>query len=158
MDSGLVVMSRREIERAHVMRAIEERRLTQKQAATQLRLSVRQIEEGIRKTRAQRCKRIQQPRHRRDRTGELVQIDGSDHHWFENRGPKCVLLVYVDDATGKLMALRMCESALSYFHATRGYLERHGKPVAFYRDKAGVFRVMPRVPGPATASRNLAAP
>ena len=44
MDSGLVVMSRREMERAHVMRAIEERRLTQKQAATQLRLSVRQVE------------------------------------------------------------------------------------------------------------------
>jgi hypothetical protein len=71
-----------------------------------------------------------------------VQIDGSDHHWFEDRGPRCVLLVYVDDATSKLMALRMCESesAFSYFHATRSYLERHGKPVAFYSDKAGVFR------------------
>ena len=44
MDSGLVVMSRREIERGHVRCAIAERRLTQKQAATQLRLSVRQVE------------------------------------------------------------------------------------------------------------------
>jgi len=44
MDTGLVVMSRREIERAHVMRAIQERRLTQKQAASQLALSVRQVE------------------------------------------------------------------------------------------------------------------
>ena len=221
MDTGLVVMSRREIERAHVMRAIQERRLTQKQAASQLALSVRQVErlcarykrdgpaglvsrqrgqrnhvlpdglreealcivrtrypdfgptlahekllevhglrlsvetlrkwmiaDGIWKTRTQRKKRIQQPRHRRDCYGELVQIDGSDHHWFEDRGPRCVLLVYVDDATGKLMALRMCESesAFSYFHATRAYLERHGKPVALYSDKAGVFRVNAKSP------------
>jgi hypothetical protein len=106
------------------------------------------IEDGIWKTRTQRKKRIQQPRHRRDCYGELVQIDGSEHHWFEDRGPKCVLLVYVDDATSELMALRMCESesAFSYFHATRGYLECHGKPVAFYSDKAGVFRVNAKNP------------
>lgn len=106
------------------------------------------IVDGIWKTRAQQRKRIQQPRHRRDCYGELVQIDGSDHHWFEDRGPRCVLLVYVDDATGKLMALRMCEteSAFSYFHATRSYLGRHGKPVAFYSDKAGVFRVNAKTP------------
>jgi hypothetical protein len=118
-----------------------------------LRMSVETLrkwmtEDGIWKTRAQRKKRIQQPRHRRDCYGELVQIDGSDHHWFEDRGPRCVLLVYVDDATSKLMALRMCESesAFSYFHATRGYLECHGKPVAFYSDKAGVFRVNAKKP------------
>ncbi len=106
------------------------------------------IADGIWKTRAQRRKRVQQPRHRRDCYGELVQIDGSDHHWFEDRGPRCVLLVYVDDATGKLMALRMCESesAFSYFHATRSYLQRHGKPVALYSDKAGVFRVNAKRP------------
>jgi len=106
------------------------------------------IADGIWKTRAQRRKRIQQPRHRRDCHGELVQIDGCEHHWFEDRGPKCVLLVYVDDATGKLMALRMCESesSFSYFHATRAYLEHHGKPVALYSDKAGVFRVNAKRP------------
>jgi len=106
------------------------------------------IDDGIWLTRRQRKKRIQQPRHRRDCYGELVQIDGSDHHWFEDRGPRSVLLVYVDDATGKLMALRMCESesAFSYFHATRSYLERHGKPVALYSDKAGVFRVNAKRP------------
>jgi hypothetical protein len=36
----------------------------------------------------------------------LVQIDGCEHHWFEERGPACTLLVYVDDATGRLMELR----------------------------------------------------
>jgi hypothetical protein len=106
------------------------------------------IEDGIWKTRTQRKKRIQQPRHRRDCYGELVQIDGSDHHWFEDRGSRSVLLVYVDDATSELMELRMCESesAFSYFHATRSYLGRHGKPVAFYSDKAGVFRVNAEAP------------
>jgi hypothetical protein len=46
-----------------------------------------------------RLKRIHQPRARRDCLGELVQIDGSEHWWFEDRGPQCTLLVYIDDAT-----------------------------------------------------------
>jgi hypothetical protein len=75
--------------------------------------------------------------------GELVQIDGSDHEWFEDRGPRCTLLVYVDDATSRLMELRFVrsESTFDYFAATNSYLRRHGKPVAFYSDKASIFRV-----------------
>ncbi len=59
-----------------------------------------------------------------------------------------MLLVFVDDATGKLMELRMCrsESTFDYFEATRRYLNRHGKPVALYSDKAGVFRVNAKSP------------
>jgi hypothetical protein len=84
-----------------------------------------------------------QPRRRRDCLGELVQIDGSDHAWFEDRGEKCTLLAFVDDATSRLMLLRFVasESAFDYFRATREYLETHGKPVAFYSDKYSVFRV-----------------
>jgi hypothetical protein len=76
-------------------------------------------------------------------SGELVQIDGYEHAWFEDRGPACTLLAYVDDATSRLMALRFVasESAFSYFQATRAYVEAHGKPVAFYSDKHGIFRV-----------------
>ncbi|WP_176055666.1 ISNCY family transposase, partial [Paraburkholderia caribensis] len=79
---------------------------------------------------------------RRACLGELVQIDGSDHRWFEDRAPACTLLVYVDDATSRLMQLHFTatESTFSYFEATRAYLERHGKPVAFYSDRASVFR------------------
>jgi hypothetical protein len=75
--------------------------------------------------------------------GELVQIDGSEHVWFEDRGPPCTLLAFVDDATSRLMQLRFvtAESAFDYFRATRAYLEAHGKPVAFYSDKHGIFRV-----------------
>jgi hypothetical protein len=53
---------------------------------------------GIRLPKAER-KRIPQPRHRREHFRELVQIDGSEHWWFEGRGPQCTLLVYIDDAT-----------------------------------------------------------
>ena len=101
------------------------------------------IAEGLWVDRKQRLKRVHQPRSRRECVGELVQIDGCEHWWFEDRGPQCTLLVFVDDATGRLMHLQFVESesTFSYFHATRAYLEAWGKPVAFYSDKHGVFRV-----------------
>jgi hypothetical protein len=82
-------------------------------------------------------------RERRACLGELVQIDGSEHAWFEDRGPKCTLLVFIDDATGQLLELRFVthESFFSYCEACRLYFERCGKPVAFYTDKLGVFHV-----------------
>jgi hypothetical protein len=100
-------------------------------------------EDGLWVPRARREPRIQQPRHRRPCRGELVQIDGCEHEWFEGRAGRCTLLVFVDDATSALMELLFCESesAFSYFTALRSYLERYGKPVALYSDKAGVFRV-----------------
>ena len=84
-----------------------------------------------------------QPRRRRECLGELVQIDGSEHAWFEDRAPKCTLLAFVDDATSRLMHLRFVasESAFDYFRSTRAYVETHGKPVAFYSDKHSIFRV-----------------
>ncbi len=95
----------------------------------------------------------QQPRRRRKCVGELVQIDGSEHAWFEDRAPMCSLLAFIDDATGRIMALRFVasESAFNYFRATRAYLEEHGKPVAFYSDNHGIFRVNTK--GPAGGDR-----
>lgn len=92
---------------------------------------------------SRRRPRVHQPRYRRDCAGELVQIDGSHHDWFEGRAPKCCPLVFIDDATGRLMHLRFgeTESAFDYMMATREYLNRHGKPLAFYSDKHGIFRV-----------------
>lgn len=83
------------------------------------------------------------PRLRREHLGELVQIDGSGHRWFEDRAGPCTLLVFIDDATGRLMQLRFVksESAFSYFEALDGYLSLHGRPLAFYSDKHAVFRV-----------------
>ena len=93
--------------------------------------------------RAKRLKRPYQPRYNRDCYGELIQIDGSHHDWFEGRAPKCCLLVFIDDATGKLQHLRFCESesTFDYMISTRLYVEQHGKPLAFYSDKHSVFRV-----------------
>ncbi len=99
--------------------------------------------EGLWIDRKNQKKRVYQPRYRRECFGELVQIDGSEHWWFEDRGPQCTLLVYIDDATSRLMQLKLVESesAFAYFASTREYLERHGKPVAFYSDKHSIFRV-----------------
>jgi hypothetical protein len=75
--------------------------------------------------------------------GELIQIDGCEHAWFEDRGPMCTALVFVDDATSRLMAVKFTntESTFAYFEALREYLNRYGKPLALYSDKATIFRV-----------------
>jgi hypothetical protein len=100
------------------------------------------VADGLWLSRKQR-RSFHQPRLRRESYGELVQIDGSEHRWFEQRGEPCTLLVFIDDATSRLMQLRFVpsESTASYFDALRGYLGEHGCPVAFYSDKHSVFRV-----------------
>ena len=100
------------------------------------------VADGLWLSRKQR-RSFHQPRLRRESYGELIQIDGSDHRWFEQRGEPCTLLVFIDDATSKLMQLRFVpsESTDSYFSALQGYLNDHGCPVAFYSDKHTVFRV-----------------
>lgn len=100
-------------------------------------------EAGLWVPRKLRNSTVYQPRNRRNCIGELIQIDGSDHRWFEERAPACTLLVYIDDATSKLMHLHFTysESTFSYFEATQAYIELHGKPQAFYSDKYSVFRV-----------------
>lgn len=223
----LLTMSKREFTRYEAMQRIKDKRLTQKEAARMLSLSVRQIKRIYRAYKGQgagglvsqrrgkpsnnrldpetqqeaidliyrhyrdfgptlahekltekhhlrlsresvrgimiaeglwKPKRAKQPtahplRERRACFGELVQIDGSDHDWFEGRGPKCTLLVYIDDATGQLLELWFVpqETTFAYFEATRHYVEHYGKPIAFYSDKHGIFRVnQPRPLGTTT--------
>ena len=107
--------------------------------------SVRQlmIAEDLWKARKAKKVVVHQLRERRACFGELVQIDGSPHNWFEGRAEACVLLVFIDDATGKLGQLLFVdnESFMSYAQAAEGYFRQYGKPVAFYSDKHGIFRV-----------------
>ena len=107
--------------------------------------SVRQImiAEGLWKSRKVKRKAVHPMRPRRACRGELVQIDGSPHAWFEGRGPACALLAYIDDATSELMELYFVpvENTFGYFEATRRYLTKHGRPMAFYSDKHGIFRI-----------------
>jgi transposase len=101
------------------------------------------IEEGMWKPKRAKKPPIHQMRERRGCFGELVQIDGSDHAWFEERGPKCTLLVFIDDATGQLVELWFVpdETFFGYCEAVRHHIEGYGKPVAYYSDKHGIFRV-----------------
>ena len=90
---------------------------------------------------------VHQMRERRACFGELVQIDGSPHDWFEGRSPACTLLVFIDDATGRLLELFFTpsETTYSYWEAMRRYLPHYGKPRALYSDKNSIFRV--NIPG-----------
>src|SRR3954451_9173666 len=98
---------------------------------------------GLWVPRKERGRRVHQPRHRRDCLGALGQVDACEHRWFEGRGPSCSLLVFVDDATSRLMHLRFVasESTLAFLQAVGSYVEAHGRPVAFYSDKHTAFRV-----------------
>jgi len=100
------------------------------------------IKDELWRTRGQRQAALHQLRPPRDHLGDLVQIDGSHHDWFEGRGPACTLLVFIDDATSSILQLYFAatESTASYFAATHRYIAQHGKPSAFYADRAAIFR------------------
>src|SRR5512133_3583764 len=101
--------------------------------------SVRQlmIAEGLWKARKTKKVVVHQLRERRACFGELIQLDGSPHDWFEGRAECCTLLVFIDDASGKLLQLRFVESEsfFSYARASEAYFRQYGRPVAFYSDK-----------------------
>jgi transposase len=101
------------------------------------------IEEDLWRPRKVKKVVTHQLRERRACFGELIQIDGSPHDWFEGRAEPCVLLVFIDDATGQVVQLRFVESEsfFSYAQAAEDYFRRCGKPVALYSDKHGIFRV-----------------
>lgn len=81
-------------------------------------------------------------RPRRDRFGELLQADGSHHDWFEGRGPRCVLIGLIDDATGTAYGLFYeSETTEAYVKTLEKYLKKYGKPLALYVDKDSIFRV-----------------
>jgi hypothetical protein len=82
-------------------------------------------------------------RERRPCVGELVQLDGSDEDWFEGRGPRCVLLPYVDDATSRVLHGQFIpvEDTLNLMAASRIYLQTHGRPLAFYVDKDSIYKI-----------------
>lgn len=82
-------------------------------------------------------------RERRVRFGELIQIDGSPHDWFEGRGEYCTLLVFIDDATGRLTQLRFTptETTLGYMRVLHDHIRTHGAPVTLYSDRHSVFHI-----------------
>jgi transposase len=87
-------------------------------------------------------------RERRHRFGELVQIDGSPHKWFEWRGKRCTLIVFIDDATSMITAAFFAptETGAAYAAALRAYILRYGLPAALYSDRTGIFSVNAKNP------------
>jgi hypothetical protein len=100
------------------------------------------IEEGLWKAKAKKKRRVYQRRMRRSRFGELLQGDGSRHAWFEERGEKCTLVIFVDDATSRLTAGRFvtAETTEAYRIILEEHLNRYGKPLGLYVDKHSIFR------------------
>lgn len=86
-------------------------------------------------------KRLHQTRARRENFGELIQIDASIHDWFEGRGDKCALIVFIDDATSMITSLRFVESECTegYFRALESHLHEYGVPLAIYCDRHTIF-------------------
>jgi len=89
---------------------------------------------------------IHLPRPRRTRCGELVQWDTSDHDWLEGRGERLYLISLIDDATSRLYARFVTsDSTAENMRVLWGYLERYGRPLAVYTDKAALFQTAQRV-------------
>lgn len=85
---------------------------------------------------------IHQQRQRRARWGELLQIDGSPHNWFEDRGSRCTLIVFIDDATGRIYCKFVeVETTAAYMQTAWEYIDKFGKPMSLYSDKHGIFRI-----------------
>ena len=102
-----------------------------------------QIRLGLWRPKRRRAKKVFQIRERRPRFGELIQIDGSPHDWFEGRGPRCALIVFIDDATGRWTRLQFApaETTKAYLQALEAHVLAHGLPLAFYSDRHGILRV-----------------
>ena len=88
-----------------------------------------------------RVKDIHAWRPRRSRCGELVQWDTSEHDWLEGRGEKLYLIAMIDDATSRLFARFVRhDSTEENMKLLWSYLEKFGRPVTFYTDKASLFQ------------------
>ncbi len=101
------------------------------------------IKDGIWTHQKKPGKPIHQSRDRRPRFGELIQMDGLFHDWFEGRAAKCCLIVSIDDATSKLMSLRFepVESTFAYMRMIKDYIQKFGRPLACYTDRHSIFKV-----------------
>jgi hypothetical protein len=96
----------------------------------------------------QQEKNIHLPRERRSAFGELIQVDGSHHAWFENRGPSCVLMVYIDDATSEITSLHFSESEdlEAYYAGLTKHILNYGIPLSLYGDRCSVLTPREKTP------------
>jgi len=100
------------------------------------------LEAGLWEEKKRRVCKVYQRRVRRSRFGEMLQGDGSRHAWFEDRGEVCTLVIFIDDATGRLTAGKFlpAETTEAYQHILEEHLMKYGRPLALYVDKHSIFR------------------
>jgi transposase len=99
------------------------------------------IQAKLWRARRQRVEKIHEWRPRRSRFGELLQWDTSDHDWLEGRGDEVLLINMIDDATGRWFARFVAsDSTLENLNLLESYVKKHGRPLAFYTDKASLFQ------------------
>ena len=101
------------------------------------------IEAGLWEPKRKKQRRIHPRRTRRPRFGELIQADGSHHDWFEGRGARCCLTLFVDDATSAITSghFSPTETTETYSICLKEHLKRYGRPLSMYVDKHSTFRV-----------------
>jgi hypothetical protein len=88
-----------------------------------------------------RKQKHRQWRERKPCFGAMVQLDGSHHDWFEGRGPKCVLMVMVDDATNQMRARFFAEETTrASYEVFEGWVRKHGLPGSLYVDRDSIYR------------------
>lgn len=103
------------------------------------------IEAKLWRAKARRVEKVHTWRARRSRWGELVQWDTSEHDWLEGRGPKLYLIGMIDDATSRMLARFVAhDSTEENMRLLWSYLQRHGRPLSFYTDKAALFANLPK--------------
>ncbi len=104
-------------------------------------LRLKMIEADLWRPRARKIKH-RAWRERKECLGELVQLDGSPHPWFEDRAPSCTLIAFIDDATSRLLHLEFADEAtIPLMKATKRYIEKQGLPQELYVDRGKVFKV-----------------
>lgn len=102
---------------------------------------------GLWKAGRQSVNEVHPWRQRRSCRGELVQWDTSVHAWLEGRGEKLYLIHMIDDATSELLGRFVrSDSTEENMRLLYSYVERHGRPAAFYTDKASLFQNTPKIP------------
>jgi DNA-binding Lrp family transcriptional regulator len=130
--------------------------LAKKHGIKASRETVRQwmIEAKLWRARKQRVEKVHEWRPRRSRFGELVQWDTSDHDWLEGRGDQLLLINMIDDATSRWFArFVLSDSTVENMNMVEGYSKKHGRPLAFYTDKAALFQTAQKTkPGESAAA------
>ena len=91
--------------------------------------------------RSRKVQEHRQWRQRKQQCGEMLQMDGSHHDWFEGRGPKCVLMAYIDDATSRVYGrFYAYEGTIPAMDSFWRYIRKYGLPMKLYADKHSTYK------------------